>query len=125
MDPNLSVGNRPICSVHFPYRRSDRCLSRAPCLASASVIERALPGFRTGQQPRYTLRRIAFRKDSGVFFVGEIGKPSGNGRTATWEGMVGTVTRVEGKSVFVQWHYCAVEDELTRGRNAIDATVAP
>lgn len=26
-----------------------------------------------------------------VFFVGEIVKPSGKGRTATWEGMVGTV----------------------------------
>jgi hypothetical protein len=47
-----------------------------------------------------------------MFFVGEVVKPSGEGRTATWEGMVGTVTRVEGKSVFVQWHNVAVEDEL-------------
>ena len=47
-----------------------------------------------------------------MFFVGEVVKPSGKGRTATWEGMVGTVTRVDGKSVFVQWHNVAVEDEL-------------
>ena len=47
-----------------------------------------------------------------MFFVGEVVKPSGKGRTATWEGMVGTVVRVEGTSVFVQWHNCAVEDEL-------------
>jgi hypothetical protein len=47
-----------------------------------------------------------------MFFVGEVVKPSGNGRTATWEGMAGTVTRVEGASVFVQWHNVAVEDEL-------------
>ena len=47
-----------------------------------------------------------------MFFVGEVVKPSGKGRTATWEGMVGTVTRVEGTAVFVQWHNVAVEDEL-------------
>ena len=47
-----------------------------------------------------------------MFFVGEIVKPSGKGRTATWEGMVGAVVRLDGKSVFVQWHNCAVEDEL-------------
>ena len=47
-----------------------------------------------------------------MFFVGEVVKPSGKGRTATWEGMVGTVIRVDGQSVFVQWHNCAVEDEL-------------
>jgi hypothetical protein len=38
-------------------------------------------------------------------------KPSGKGRTATWDGMVGTVVRFEGASVFVQWHNVAVEDE--------------
>jgi len=47
-----------------------------------------------------------------MFMVGEIVKPSGKGRTATWEGMVGTVTHVSERSVFVQWHDCAVEDEL-------------
>lgn len=47
-----------------------------------------------------------------MFFVGEVVKPSGKGRTATWDGMVGTVVRVEGKFVYVQWHDCAVEDEL-------------
>lgn len=47
-----------------------------------------------------------------MFFVGEIVRPSGKGRTATWEGMVGTVARVEGASVFVQWHNVAVEDEM-------------
>ena len=46
-----------------------------------------------------------------MFFVGEVVKPSGKGRTATWDGMVGTVVRVEGASVFVQW-YIAVEDDL-------------
>ena len=44
--------------------------------------------------------------------VGEIVRPSGKGRTTTWEGMVGTVTRVTEGSVFVQWHNVAVEDEL-------------
>src|SRR5437667_12874403 len=47
-----------------------------------------------------------------MFFVGEIVKPSCRGRTASWEGMVGTVTRVKGTSVFVQWHNVAVEEEL-------------
>jgi hypothetical protein len=47
-----------------------------------------------------------------MFFVGEVVKPPGKGRTATWEGMVGTVIRVDGQSVFVQWHDCAVEEEL-------------
>jgi hypothetical protein len=47
-----------------------------------------------------------------MFFVGEVVKPSGKGRTATWEGIVGTVVRVEGTSVFVQWHI-AVEDEMS------------
>ena len=46
-----------------------------------------------------------------MFFIGEVVK-SGKGRTATWDGMVGTVVRVEGTSVFVQWHNVAVEDEL-------------
>lgn len=47
-----------------------------------------------------------------MFFVGEVVKPSGKGRTASWDGMVGTVARVEGTSVFVQWHNVAVEDEM-------------
>ena len=47
-----------------------------------------------------------------MLFVGEVVTPSGKGRTASWEGMVGTVVRVEGTSVFVQWHNVAVEDEL-------------
>ena len=47
-----------------------------------------------------------------MFFVGEVVKLSGKGRTATWDGMVGTVVRLEGKSVFVQWHNVAVEDEM-------------
>jgi hypothetical protein len=47
-----------------------------------------------------------------MFFVGEVVKPSGKGRTASWEGKVGTVVRVEGSSVFVQWHNVAVEDEM-------------
>lgn len=47
-----------------------------------------------------------------MFFVGEVVKPSGKGRTASWDRMVGTVVRVEGTSVFVQWHNVAVEDEM-------------
>ncbi len=47
-----------------------------------------------------------------MFFVGEVVKPSGKGRTASWDGMVGTMTRVAGTSVFVQWHNVAVDDEL-------------
>ena len=47
-----------------------------------------------------------------MFMVGEIVRPSGAGKTATWENMAGTVTRVTEGSVFVQWHNVAVEDEL-------------
>ena len=47
-----------------------------------------------------------------MFLVGEIVKPSGKGRTASWDNKVGTVVRVEGTSVFVQWHNVAVEDEM-------------
>ena len=47
-----------------------------------------------------------------MFMVGEIVRPSGAGKTATWENMVGTVTRVSESSAFVQWHNVAVEDEL-------------
>ena len=47
-----------------------------------------------------------------MFLAGEIVTPSGRGRTATSENMAGTVTRVSEGSVFVQWHNCAVEDEL-------------
>jgi hypothetical protein len=50
-----------------------------------------------------------------MFFVGEVVKPSGKDRTATWDGMVGTVVRVDGASVFVQWHNVAVEDEMDTG----------
>jgi hypothetical protein len=48
-----------------------------------------------------------------MYIVGEIVKPSLEGRTATWHGMVGTVVRVEGLSIFVQWHNTAVEEELS------------
>ena len=44
--------------------------------------------------------------------VKEIVKPSGKGRTADWPQDLGTVTKVTENSVFVQWHDCAVEDEL-------------
>ena len=47
-----------------------------------------------------------------MFMVGEIVRPLGAGKTATWENMAGTVTRVSESSVFVQWHNVAVEDEL-------------
>lgn len=56
------------------------------------------------------------------FFVGEVVKPSGRGRTAAWEGMVGTVVRVEGSPVFVQWHNVAVEDEMDSGELVSTAT---
>ena len=39
-------------------------------------------------------------------------KPSGKGRTVDWPENLGTVTRVTKASVFVQWHDCAVEDEM-------------
>ena len=48
-----------------------------------------------------------------MFRIKEIVKPSGNGRTADWPEHVGTVTRVTKESVFVQWHDCAVEDEMS------------
>ncbi len=48
-----------------------------------------------------------------MFMVGEIVKPSGTGRTATWEPICGTVTEVLERSVLVQWHNVAVEEELT------------
>ena len=44
--------------------------------------------------------------------VGEVVNPSGRGRTATWEGMFGSATRVSEGSVLVQWHGSAVEDEV-------------
>ena len=47
-----------------------------------------------------------------MFMVGEVVRPSGKGRTATWERIAGTVTRVTERAVFVQWHHVAVEDEL-------------
>jgi hypothetical protein len=48
-----------------------------------------------------------------MFRIKEIVKPSGNGRTADWPEHVGTVTRVTKEAVFVQWHDCAVEDEMS------------
>jgi hypothetical protein len=50
-----------------------------------------------------------------MFFVGEVVTSSGKGRIATWDGMVGTVVRVERTSVLVQWHNVAVEDEMDFG----------
>ena len=47
-----------------------------------------------------------------MFMVGEIVRPSGAGKTATWENIAETVTRVTEGSVFVEWHNGAVEDEL-------------
>lgn len=47
-----------------------------------------------------------------MFQVKEIVRPSGKGRTRDWPENVGTVTRVTQESVFVQWHDCAVEDEM-------------
>lgn len=47
-----------------------------------------------------------------MFRIKEIVKPSGKGRTADWTEHIGTVTRVEKELVFVQWHDCAVEDEM-------------
>jgi hypothetical protein len=47
-----------------------------------------------------------------MFQVKEIVKPSGKGRTADWPEHLGTVTKVTTHSVFVQWHDCAVEDEM-------------
>ena len=50
-----------------------------------------------------------------MFRIKEIVKPSGRGRTADWSKHIGTVTRVTKVSVFVQWHDCAVEDEMNSG----------
>jgi hypothetical protein len=47
-----------------------------------------------------------------MFQVKEIVKPSGRGRTVDWPENIGTVIRVTADSVFVQWHDCAVEDEM-------------
>jgi hypothetical protein len=47
-----------------------------------------------------------------MFRIKEIVKPSGRGRTADWSKHIGTVTKVIAESVFVQWHDCAVEDEM-------------
>lgn len=51
-----------------------------------------------------------------MLFVGEVVKPSGKGRTASWEGMVGTVVRVEGTLVYVQWHSVAFIGRSVAGR---------
>ena len=50
-----------------------------------------------------------------MFRIKEIVKTSGKGRTADWPEQVGTVTMVTAGSVFVQWHDCAVEDEMSFG----------
>jgi hypothetical protein len=55
---------------------------------------------------------IQFQRGLYVFQIKEIVKPSGKGRTACWPKDLGTVTKVTDNSVFVQWHNCAVEDEL-------------
>ena len=47
-----------------------------------------------------------------MFQIKEIVKPSGKGRTADWPQNIGTVTRVTAESVLVQWHDCAIEDEM-------------
>jgi hypothetical protein len=47
-----------------------------------------------------------------MFQVKGIVKPSGKERTADWPEYPGTVTKVTAESVFVQWHDCAVEDEM-------------
>jgi hypothetical protein len=47
-----------------------------------------------------------------MFRIKEIVKPSGRGRTADWSKHIGTVTKVMAESVFVQWHDCAIEDEM-------------
>ena len=48
-----------------------------------------------------------------MFRIKEIVKPSGKGRTADWPENVGTVTKVMQETVLVQWHDCAVEDEMS------------
>jgi hypothetical protein len=40
-------------------------------------------------------------------------KPSGKSRTGEWPQQAGTVTGVTVESVFVQWHDCPVEDEMS------------
>ena len=47
-----------------------------------------------------------------MFIVGEIVRPSGKGRTATWVTIAGTVTRVNERSVCVLWHNIAVERDM-------------
>lgn len=47
-----------------------------------------------------------------MFQIKEIVKTSGKGRTVNWPENVGTVTKVTEESVFVQWHDCALEDEM-------------
>ena len=48
-----------------------------------------------------------------MFRIKEIVKPSGKGRTTDWPAQLGTVTKVTTESVFVQWHDCPVEDEMS------------
>lgn len=45
--------------------------------------------------------------------VMDIVVPSGRGRTRGWRRTEGTVTKVTGDSVFVQWHGTCVEDQLS------------
>ena len=47
-----------------------------------------------------------------MFKTKETVKPSGKGRTNGWGEIYGTITRVLEKSVIVQWHDTAVEDEM-------------
>jgi len=58
-----------------------------------------------------------------MFRIKEVVKPSGKGRTADWLEHTGTVTRVTKESVSVQWHDCAVEDEMKSDELASTGTI--
>lgn len=47
-----------------------------------------------------------------MFKAKEIVKTSGKRRTATWGEQYGTVAKVLENTVLVQWHNCAVQDEM-------------
>jgi S-adenosylmethionine:tRNA ribosyltransferase-isomerase len=83
-------------------RELDSCGYRTHEFGDSVLIER-MPREPTEVRPQ---------AGAASFQIKEIVKPSRKGQTAEWPAQIGTVSRVTSESVFVQWHDCAVEDEM-------------
>jgi hypothetical protein len=52
------------------------------------------------------------RANTAAFYTGQRVETSGQGRTAEWQHLRGTVTRVTRNSVIVRWDGTSFEDEM-------------